>query len=72
MFPEDSKTGGKSKALAAIWQNKDDVVSRFKKLVAAAKAAKDNVADEFDFMETWPKVVGNCGACHKKYRVEKK
>lgn len=72
MFPEDSKTGGKSEAVAAIWQNKDDVVSRFKKLVAAAKAAKENVADEFDFMETWPKVVGNCGACHKKYRVEKK
>ena len=72
MFPEDSKTGGKTEALATIWQNKDDVVSRFKKLVAAAKAAKDNVADEFDFMETWPKVVGNCGACHKKYRAEKK
>jgi cytochrome c556 len=72
LFPEDSKSGGKTEALPALWNNKDDVTSRFKKLVEAAKAAKDNVTDEFDFMDTWPKVVGNCGGCHKKYRAEKK
>lgn len=72
LFPEDSKTGGKTEALPALWQNKDDVIARFNKLVKTAQAAKDNVADEFDFIDTWPTVVGNCGGCHKKYRVEKK
>ncbi len=72
LFPEDSKTGGKTEALPAIWENKNDVISRFKKLVQTAQAAKENVGDEFDFIDAWPKVVGNCGGCHKKYRVEKK
>lgn len=71
LFPEDSKTGGKTEALPALWENKDDVLERFEKLVADAKAAKDSVSDEFEFMETWPKVAGNCGGCHKKYREKK-
>lgn len=72
LFPEDSKEGGKTEALPKIWENKQDFVGRYEKLVADAKSAKANVGDEFDFMETWPKVAGNCGGCHKKYRVEKK
>lgn len=72
LFPEDSKTGAKTEALPVIWENKEDFVSRYEKLVSDAKNAKGAVGDEFDFMETWPKVVGNCGGCHKKYRVEKK
>lgn len=71
LFPEDSKTGGETEALPAIWENKDDVVQRYEKLVADAKAAKVAVGDEFEFMETWPKVAGNCSGCHKKYRLKK-
>lgn len=72
LFPEDSKSGGKTEALPAIWENKDEFTGRYDKLVADAKAAKANLGDEFAFMEAWPKVAGNCGGCHKKYRVEKK
>ncbi|KUO55144.1 MAG: hypothetical protein APF80_00380 [Alphaproteobacteria bacterium BRH_c36] len=72
LFPDDSRTGGETEALPAIWENKADVMSRYEKLVADAQAAKVAVSDEFEFMETWPKVAGNCGGCHKKYRVEKK
>lgn len=72
LFPDDSKTGGETEALPAIWENKADFISRYEKLLADAKAAKVAVSDEFEFMETWPKVAGNCGGCHKKYRVEKK
>lgn len=71
LFPEDSKTGGETEALPALWENKKDVVERFEKLVADAKAAKSAVGDEFDFTDTWPKVAGNCGGCHKKYRKKK-
>lgn len=72
MFPADTKTGGKTEALPAIWENKEDFSKRFEDLVTEAKAAKGQISDEFALMETWPKVVGNCGGCHKKYREDKK
>ncbi|MDX2257512.1 MAG: cytochrome c [Hyphomicrobiaceae bacterium] len=72
MFPDDSKTGGDTATLPAAWEKKDDFTARFTKLVAEAKAAKGTITDEFSFQEAFPKVVGNCGACHKIYRAEKK
>lgn len=72
LFPDDSKTGGETEALPALWENKDDVMQRFEKLAADAKAAEGKITDEFTFMDEFPKVVGNCGACHKKYRQDKK
>lgn len=72
LFPDDSKTGGETEALPAIWENKQDVDARFEKLAADAKAAEAAITDEFSFMEEFPKVVGNCGGCHKKYREDKK
>ncbi|MCB1513262.1 MAG: cytochrome c [Hyphomicrobiaceae bacterium] len=71
LFPDDSKTGGETEALPAIWENKDDVAKRFEKLAADAKAAEAKITDEFSFMDEFPKVVGNCGGCHKKYRQDK-
>lgn len=71
LFPDDSKTGGETEALPAIWENKEDVAARFDKLAADAKAAEAAITDEFTFMDEFPKVVGNCGGCHKKYRQDK-
>jgi cytochrome c556 len=72
LFPEDSKTGGDTEALPVIWEKKDDVVSRFKKLVADAKTAESAITDDVTFQTEWPKVAGNCGGCHKIYRQKKK
>lgn len=77
LFPEDSKTGGdtdetKTDALPAIWDNKDDFVKRFETLASMAKDAEAGITDEFEFQEKFPKVVGNCGECHKKYRKDDK
>ncbi len=72
LFPDDTKTGGETEALPALWENKDDVMQRFEKLAADAKAADGKITDEFTFMDEFPKVVGNCGGCHKKYREDKK
>lgn len=72
LFPDDSKTGGETEALPAIWENKEEFVGRYDKLAADAKAAEAKITDEFSFMEEFPKVVGNCGGCHKKYRMDKK
>ncbi len=71
MFPDDSKTGGETEALPVIWEKKDEFAGRFKKLVDAATAAKAAITDEFSFQEEFPKVVGNCGGCHKIFRQDK-
>lgn len=71
LFPEDSKQGEKTEALPIIWAEKKDFEDRFPKLVAAAKEAETGITDEDTFAEMWPKVVSNCGGCHKKFRKPK-
>jgi cytochrome c556 len=70
LFPPDSKTGEKTQALPAIWEdgNKADLDARFKKLGADASAALASIKDEASFKTTIPGVFKNCGECHEKYR----
>jgi cytochrome c556 len=35
-----------------------------------AKVAEAAIKDNATFEAEWPKVVGNCGGCHKKYRKD--
>ena len=39
LFPDNSKTGGDTAALPAIWENKADFDAKLTKFVAEAKAA---------------------------------
>ena len=71
LFPDDSKTGEKTEALPVIWDEKKDFTDRFLKLVADAKAADGAITDAATFEGEWPKVMGNCSSCHKKYRKPK-
>jgi cytochrome c556 len=71
LFPDDSKEGEKTEALPLIWDNKADFEERFVKLAEAAKAADASITDADTFAAEWPKVMGNCGSCHKKYRKPK-
>jgi cytochrome c556 len=71
LFPDDSKEGEKTEALPAIWENKADFEGRFAKLAEMAMAAETSITDADTFAEEWPKVMGNCGGCHKKYRKPK-
>lgn len=68
LFPDDSKTGGETKALPAIWEKKDEFVGIYKKLEADAKAAAAAIKDEASFKTEWPKVGAVCGTCHKAFR----
>ena len=43
-------------------------VRQFDKIAADAKAAEGAIKDEASFKAEWPKVVSNCGGCHKEYR----
>lgn len=68
LFPDDSKTGGDTAALPAIWEKKADFTGRFDKLAADATAAAAAIKDEASFKTEWPKIGANCGGCHKEYR----
>lgn len=70
VFPDDSKTG-ETDALPAAFENKADLFAKFDKFAADAKAAQAAVKDEASFKSEWPKVVANCGGCHKAYRKPK-
>ena len=70
LFPDDSQTGD-TDALPVAFEKKADVMARFDKLSADAKAAAAAITDEASFKAQWPKVVANCGGCHKEYRKRK-
>jgi cytochrome c556 len=71
LFPDNSKTGGETAALPAIWEKKDDVVAKFKKFGEDAKEAATKVTDEASFKTVFPTVQKNCGGCHETYRLKK-
>lgn len=70
LFPDDSKTGHDTEALPVIWTSKDDFNGRFAKLASDSEAAMTAITDEASFKATMPKLLGECGACHKIYRAK--
>jgi cytochrome c556 len=71
LFPENSKTGGDTAALPAIWQNKADFEARLTKLTTEAKAAEAATKDLDTFKAQFAEVQKNCGGCHETYRQKK-
>ena len=68
LFPESTKGAEKTEALPAIWENKAEFEKHFASLDADARAALTKVTDEASFKAEMPKVLQNCGTCHKTYR----
>jgi cytochrome c556 len=68
LFPDTSKTGNKTQALPAIWENKPEFVAIFAKLEQDAQTALASIKDEASFKAEAPKVVQNCGTCHNRFR----
>jgi len=71
LFPENSKTGGDTAALPAIWTGMGDFKTKFEKFGADSKAAQSSVKDLDSFKTTFGAVTKNCGGCHETYRVKK-
>ena len=67
---DDTKTG-ETDTLPAAFEKKADLFAKFDKIAADAKAAEGAIKDEASFKAEWPKVVSNCGGCHKEYRKPK-
>jgi len=70
LFPDDSKIG-ETDALPVAFEKKADLLARLDSLAAAAKSAEGAIKDEATFKAEWPKVVSQCGGCHKEYRKPK-
>jgi cytochrome c556 len=68
LFPDNSKTGGETAALPAIWEKKADFDAKLAKFGADAKEAAAKVKDEASFKAVFPGVQKNCGGCHNLYR----
>lgn len=70
LYGDDTKTG-ETDALPAAFENKADLMAKFDKIAADAKAAQAAVKDEASFKAEWGKIGANCGGCHKAYRKPK-
>ena len=68
LFPDNSKTGGETTVVPAIWENKADFDAKMAKFSADAKAAAGKVTDLASFKGAMGEVRQNCGGCHKAYR----
>ncbi len=66
-YGDDTKTG-ETATLPVAFEKKADVMARFDKLAADAKAAAAAIKDEASFKAEWGKIGANCGGCHKEYR----
>jgi cytochrome c556 len=70
LFPEDSKEGGDTRALPAIWENKADFEAKAAKLAQDAAAAEQAAAQGQEaFAAALGQVGSNCGGCHETYRA---
>jgi cytochrome c556 len=68
LWPDNSKTGGDTAALPAIWENKADFEAKIAKLIADAKAAGAATTNLDTFKAQMTEVRKNCGGCHQTYR----
>lgn len=70
-WPEGSDTSVEgSKALPAIWENLDDVMSKSEDLVMAAAAMEDAAGQGLGALQgAMGGLGGACGACHEDYRL---
>lgn len=71
LFPADSKTGDDTEALPKIWEDTAKFDAIFDKLAKESAAAMASIKDEASFKATFPKLLGNCKACHDDYRQKK-
>ncbi|MGL4635539.1 MAG: c-type cytochrome [Beijerinckiaceae bacterium] len=69
MFPDASLTATGTKALPLIATERDKFNAIFTKLAADATAADAAITNEATFKTEFPKVLANCGACHRVYRA---
>lgn len=70
LFPEDSKTGHDTQASPKIWEDMAGFHAAAQRIVDDATAAQA-ATDQASFAAAFGKIGGDCGACHKVYRLNR-
>jgi cytochrome c556 len=69
LFPDDSRTGGETKAAPRIWEDMTGFRTAAAKLVKDAGQAAQATTDLASFQANFQQVGANCNACHQTYRI---
>ncbi len=70
LFPDNSQTGDTA-ALPRIWTEKPRFESLYAKLDQDATASLAAITDEASFKREFPKMFGDCKACHDDFRAKR-
>jgi cytochrome c556 len=70
LFPDGTLGVAGTKAQANISAERAQFSAIWTKLAADAKAADAAITNEATFKTEFPKVLANCGACHRPYRAQ--
>ncbi len=71
LFPDNSKTGEKTRASPKIWENRADFDAKMAAFIKIAADAKAKATNEASFKEIHPAVIKGCDNCHADYRMRR-
>ena len=71
LFPDNSKTGEKTRASPKIWENRADFDTKMAAFIKVAGEAKAKAKSESAFKEIHPAVIKGCDNCHADYRMRR-
>ena len=72
LFPDNSKTGGETRASPKIWQNKKDFEEKTTAFGKAVADNRDKAKQSLDGLKAAIPVVGKtCDNCHEDYRLSR-
>lgn len=69
LFPENTKTGGDTKASPRIWEDMQGFRAASAKLMQDATQAAAATTDQASFQANFQRVTANCQSCHQTYRI---
>ena len=71
LFPDNSKTGDKTRASPKIWENRADFDAKLAGFIKAAGDAKSKATNVTAFKELHQVVIKSCDNCHADYRMRR-
>lgn len=71
LFPENTKTGGETKAAPRIWEDMPGFRAASLKFAADASAASAATTDLATFRTAFGAATQNCNSCHETYRINR-
>jgi cytochrome c556 len=71
LFPDNSKTGEKTRASPKIWENRADFDAKMAAFIKVAGEAKGKATTAAAFKEVHPAVIKGCDNCHADYRMRR-